>query len=48
MEKKTNNIFEFIAKNATGFTYFGLCDKKKLFCYPKKQQKPSAFATKWK
>jgi hypothetical protein len=26
--KKTNNTFEFIAKNAIGFTYFGLCDKK--------------------
>jgi len=25
--KKTNNTFEFTAKNAIVFTYFGLCDK---------------------
>jgi hypothetical protein len=26
--KKSNNIFEFIAKNAIGFICFGLCNKK--------------------
>jgi hypothetical protein len=26
--KKTNNIFEFIAKNAIWITYFNLCGKK--------------------
>jgi hypothetical protein len=34
-EEKTNDIFEFSAKHAVGFTYFISYDKKlKLFCYP--------------
>jgi hypothetical protein len=30
MIEKSTNIFEFIAKNAIGFIYFGLCDKKNI------------------
>jgi hypothetical protein len=48
MGKETYNIFQLIAKNAIGFTYFGLCDKKNYFVTLSNSKRQVLLPQKWK